>query len=156
MRHSVLLMDEVDAVLHECGLTLPECDLLACVVGPGSFTGIRIGIAAVKGMCLACSRPALAITSFDALAYADRSGTRTVLIDAGHGAFYACPYEGDLAGEAKYVPAGGTFSGKIVTDESCDRARGLLAAVPALAERAAPAERLAAFYLRKSAAEEGR
>ena len=68
MRHSVLLMDVIDGALAKARLTPHECDFFACVVGPGSFTGIRIGISTVKGLCLACDRPALALTSFDTLA----------------------------------------------------------------------------------------
>ena len=63
MKHSVLLMDETDAALKEAGLSLSDCDFLAAVVGPGSFTGIRIGVSAVKGMCFAAGKPALALTS---------------------------------------------------------------------------------------------
>ena len=69
MKHSVTLMGEVEKVLNEAELTLAECDFFAAVVGAGSFTGIRIGISAAKGFALACGKPTLAITSFDALAY---------------------------------------------------------------------------------------
>ena len=94
MRHSVLLMDAIDGALKEAGMTLADCDFLACVVGPGSFTGIRIGIATVKGLCLAGEKKALSLTTFDTLAYADTDGKRLCLVDAGHGNVYACGYDG--------------------------------------------------------------
>lgn len=56
MQHSVILMDEIDKALDELSLTPAECDFFAAVVGPGSFTGIRIGIAAVKGFALATGK----------------------------------------------------------------------------------------------------
>ena len=49
MKHSQILMDEIDAALSEAELKPEECDFFAAVTGPGSFTGIRIGIATVKG-----------------------------------------------------------------------------------------------------------
>ena len=53
MRHSTELMGQVEKALTECELTLDECDFFAAVVGAGSFTGIRIGVSAAKGFCLA-------------------------------------------------------------------------------------------------------
>lgn len=160
LRHSVLLFDEIDAVLKEAELPLAACDLIACVVGPGSFTGIRIGISAVKGLCLAAGLPALAVTSFDCLAYADRGEKKLALVDAGHGAFYACPYEDGKAGQAGYFTAEQIEDLKAdaspVTDDTVDRSEGLVKAVLSLEKGAAPAGELAALYLRKSAAEEGR
>ena len=159
LRHSVLLMDEIDAVLKEAELSLSACDFLACVAGPGSFTGIRIGVATVKGLCLAAEKPALSITSFDCLAYAEGNGKKLALVDAGHGQFYACPYDGTkpLApaflsaaevedyGKAGYAPL-----------QEADTATGLLNAALALHSHAATAEGLTALYMRKSSAEEKR
>ena len=56
MKHSVSLMPAVDELLKKAEMTLEECDYFAAVVGAGSFTGIRIGVSAVKGMCLAFSK----------------------------------------------------------------------------------------------------
>ena len=63
MRHSVTLMNEIDKLLMESGWTLSDFDYFSAVVGAGSFTGIRIGISAVKGFCLALNKPALPVTS---------------------------------------------------------------------------------------------
>ncbi len=161
MRHSVLLMDGIDDVLSKAGLTLGELDFLACTVGPGSFTGVRIGIAAVKGMCFAANLPALSVTSFDTLAYADRNGKRLALIDAGHGKFYACPYENDVALEPAFlgeeeINALEKRGYRPIVSETCDRGKGLITAAEVLYKNAAPARELTALYLRKSAAEEGR
>ena len=169
MRHSVLLMETIDAALKEAGLTPAACDFFACVAGPGSFTGIRIGIATVKGLCLACGKPALSLTSFDTLAYTDRSGKKLCLVDAGHGNVYACAYDGVTVcrppaflarGEAEALIAEGfvpvahaaLFGGV----KAADAARGLLAAARSKAGEACAAHRLEAVYLRKSSAEEAR
>ena len=94
MRHSVTLMPEVDKLLTSAGLTLNDFDFFACVVGAGSFTGIRIGISAVKGFCLATGKPSIPVTSFDLLAYTKKeSGKRLCLVNAMHGAYYACGYD---------------------------------------------------------------
>ena len=76
MRHSVRLMGAIDGVLKEAKLSLDECDFFSAVVGAGSFTGIRIGIATAKGFCLAEGKPSLPVTSFDVAAYNALDGER--------------------------------------------------------------------------------
>ena len=167
MQHSVRLMDEVDRAMKGASLSLKDCDFLACVVGPGSFTGIRI--ATVKGLCTAAEKPALAVTSFDCLAYAEGSGKHLCLADAGHGYFYACPYDGVKAVSparylseedarawigAGYAPISG--DGELLGGRDVSAAKGLLSAAEALGKDAKPCAELEAVYLRKSNAEEGR
>ena len=161
MRHSVLLMDEIDGALKEANLPLKACDFVACVVGPGSFTGIRIGISAVKGLCMAAGIPALAVTSFDCLAYAEKRERLLALVDAGHDHFYACPYDGSTPETAAYLSKAevDAIVGRgytPVTERDIDIAEGLKNAANALSGRTAPATELLALYLRKSSAEEGR
>ena len=88
MQHSVCLLPEIDGALKEAGLALEDCDFFACAVGPGSFTGIRIGISTVKGLAFALGKPTLGVTSLRAIAYAEE-GCRAALVDAGHGNVYA-------------------------------------------------------------------
>lgn len=170
MKHSVILMDEIDAALLHAHIDMGECDFFAAVVGPGSFTGIRIGISTVKGMCFACGKPALAVTSFDCIAYDEKSeGKILALSDAGRGEFYACGYEGRqkilapciLSREEveKLREQGyGLRSAEELTIP-CERAnvaRGLLSAALAGAGEAGSIRELHALYLRKSSAEEQR
>lgn len=99
MKHSVLLMEEVDKVLKQADLSPAECDFFAAVVGPGSFTGIRIGISTIKGFCLAAGKPSLPVTSFETMAYNGVDGNKLLcLVDALHGRYYACGYETALYG----------------------------------------------------------
>lgn len=169
MKHSVLLMDAVRETLSRARLTPKDCDFFAAVVGPGSFTGIRIGISTVKGLCLAAEKPALSLTSFDTIAYAERKPL-LALADAGHGCFYSCAFDGngsavrpqafrsreeiDAIIEEGFPPVAAEplFPGCGVADPAeglfrfcCER--GASAADPAL---------LSALYLRKSSAEENR
>lgn len=180
MRHSVLLMDGIDEALRGADLSPGECDFFAVATGPGSFTGIRIGISAVKGFCLAAGKPALPVTAFEEMAYNGVDGEkRLCLIDALHGHFYAAAYalvqrEGAPALEELLAPA--YLSGEEVSRflkesgcraysfgalplpdgmaaEACDPLSGLEQAV----EAALKAGRFAspeALYIRRSQAEE--
>ena len=171
MQHSVLLMDEIDAALKEAELTPDGCDFFACVTGPGSFTGIRIGIATVKGLAFAAGKKVLPVTSLDCIAYSVEDAPVLALVDAGHGAVYACAYEKDKSvavppayrtAEAtelaeKYVPYAEKqlfFGGKEAA--VADVCLGLERAVEAKKDALADAAELAALYLRKSSAEEMR
>lgn len=92
MKHSVMLMDEADKALDELGLKPSECDFFAAVTGPGSFTGIRIGISAVKGFALGADKPLVSVTAFDLIAYNVNSKNFYVAIDAAHGHYYVRGY----------------------------------------------------------------
>ena len=56
MKHSVTLMTKVDEIFEESGLRPENLDFFSATVGAGSFTGIRIGISAIKGLALACGK----------------------------------------------------------------------------------------------------
>ncbi len=68
LTHSVNLMPMVEEALEKGGRTLKDVGLLACVTGPGSFTGVRIGVAAVKGMARALNLPCIGVDALAALA----------------------------------------------------------------------------------------
>ena len=67
--HSQKLMPIIDEALREQSLSLDDINLLACCLGPGSFTGIRIGIATVKAFADAKNIPTVGVTSLESLAY---------------------------------------------------------------------------------------
>lgn len=69
LTHSESLMPMVEEALLRCGMAVADVALLAAVVGPGSFTGVRIGVAAVKGMARALGVPAIGVNALEALAY---------------------------------------------------------------------------------------
>lgn len=92
MKHSVVLHGEIEKTLKKVDLSLNECDFFGAVTGPGSFTGIRIGVAAVKGFALATGKKLMGLTSFDLVAYNVKNDNFYVVIDAGRGNFYVCGY----------------------------------------------------------------
>ena len=68
VQHSERLMPAVDQLLRDCGMKSEEVDLYAVSQGPGSFTGLRIGIAAAQGFSLAHKKPIVGVSSLAALA----------------------------------------------------------------------------------------
>ena len=66
--HSRQLLGSVDWVMRSAGITWQDIDGIAVSLGPGSFTGLRIGMAAAKGMVLATGVPMLGVPTFDAIA----------------------------------------------------------------------------------------
>lgn len=87
------LMAAIGEVLSEGSLLLRDMDVLAVVTGPGSFTGIRIGIAAVKGLAEAAAKPIVAVSRLAVLAsQAYSSGPVQAWIDAGRGDVFVGQY----------------------------------------------------------------
>ena len=69
--HAETLLPMIETVLREAALAPAVLDLLVVTIGPGSFTGLRIGLAAARGLALARALPALGVTSFDAVTVDD-------------------------------------------------------------------------------------
>jgi tRNA threonylcarbamoyladenosine biosynthesis protein TsaB len=92
--HSELLMECADGLCKSAGIKPAELSLVACMKGPGSFTGLRIGFSTCKGIALALGIPLIAIPTLDCLAYS--SSTQPVLalpvLDAKKGCFFAAFY----------------------------------------------------------------
>ncbi len=78
LTHSQTLMAAVDSSLKNCGLTLGDIDIIAVAAGPGSFTGIRIGVSAVKGMAFERHIPVYGVSTLEALAGAVRRKNCTI------------------------------------------------------------------------------
>ena len=68
MTHSETLMPLVDAMLRESEQSLSDMDLLAVAAGPGSFTGLRIGVSALKGLAWAADKPCCGMSTLEAMA----------------------------------------------------------------------------------------
>jgi tRNA threonylcarbamoyladenosine biosynthesis protein TsaB len=69
LTHSERLMSTVDRVLKDTGIILGDLDGFAVSIGPGSFTGLRIGLSAVKGLALVTTKPVVAVPTLKALAW---------------------------------------------------------------------------------------
>lgn len=79
LTHSVTLMPLVDAMLKNAGLTAQDMGLIAVAAGPGSFTGLRIGVSAAKGLAWALSLPCCGVSTLEAMAENARTFEGTVL-----------------------------------------------------------------------------
>ena len=71
--HAELLMGFIDQALAKSGKVLADIGRIAVTVGPGSFTGIRVGVAAARGFALALGVPAVGVTTLSAIAEAARA-----------------------------------------------------------------------------------
>lgn len=92
--HSQKLMPLIDDIFKESNLTLDNINLLACGQGPGSFTGIRIGISTVKAFADVKNIPIIGVTSLESLAYnIEQEGLIASIIDAKHDNVYFGLYE---------------------------------------------------------------
>jgi tRNA threonylcarbamoyladenosine biosynthesis protein TsaB len=85
--HSEKLLTLVDQVMHVGGIALSQLDAIAVSIGPGSFTGLRIGLSTAKGLSFALGKPVVAVSTFEAIAEAGRrvhqkASGFTVVVDA--------------------------------------------------------------------------
>lgn len=106
--HTARLAPMVQAVLTEVGVSVGELDALVCGIGPGSFAGVRIGVAYAKGLALALDLPVLGIGSLEMLAAPHlASGAQGVVtaIDARMGEVYFAAYARDAEGAVQTVVA---------------------------------------------------
>jgi tRNA threonylcarbamoyladenosine biosynthesis protein TsaB len=88
------LPGELMTLLDRAGITLGEIDLFAVATGPGSFTGLRIGIATMQGLAFAANKPLIGVSGFDALAsVAGSEGRVATWVDAWRGEVFAALYE---------------------------------------------------------------
>ncbi len=90
--HAEQLMDVLAATLAAAKITYADIDRIAVTVGPGSYTGLRVGLATARALALVLSVPVIGVTTLAALAeeadLAGCGGTGIALIDARHGAVY--------------------------------------------------------------------
>ncbi|MEP3838262.1 MAG: tRNA (adenosine(37)-N6)-threonylcarbamoyltransferase complex dimerization subunit type 1 TsaB [Algibacter sp.] len=95
--HAERLHVYIDAVLKEANITLNDLDAIAVSKGPGSYTGLRIGVSAAKGLCFALNKPLIAIPTLDALAYQVKmnDGIIVSMLDARRMEVYSAIYNSD-------------------------------------------------------------
>jgi tRNA threonylcarbamoyladenosine biosynthesis protein TsaB len=67
--HSERLMTEIDHVLQQSGLTAHDIDIFGVAIGPGSFTGLRIGLSTAKGFSYATGKPIVSVPTLEAFAW---------------------------------------------------------------------------------------
>jgi tRNA threonylcarbamoyladenosine biosynthesis protein TsaB len=136
---SVMLVPSLEFILKTLGLSVAHIDGFAVCIGPGLFTGIRVGMATVKGLAFAAGKPVVGVVSLVALAYkfADFRQNVVALIDAQKGEVYLGGYSlaGGVAVErippcllkiAAIVPLLAGWPDKIFTGNGAERHKDFL------------------------------
>ncbi len=153
-----VLYGHLRELLDRCGERLDEIDFFAAAAGPGSFTGVRVGLACVKGLAEALGKPAAAVSNLQALATFGNAPLRAPVIDARRGEIYGAVYDQSgvlvmpevvmkLEDWRRTLPPGAELIGN-------DPPRALAAAVARLAPgQARDPAALDANYVRRSDAE---
>lgn len=95
LRYSETILDMVDFLLVQHRLELAKIDCFAVVAGPGSFTGVRIGLTTIKSFCQALGKPVVGISSLEALAYRFRQVDSHIapMMDAGRRQIYGALFQ---------------------------------------------------------------
>lgn len=101
LRHAESVLPAAEALLSAHGLTTADMDAFAADVGPGSFTGVRIGVCMANALGAAHQKPVIAVNALETLAYPYRDETVCALIDARNGNGYGALYRN---GEAVKEP----------------------------------------------------
>ena len=106
--HSARLLASIEAMLKPLGIGIRAIDAFAVTTGPGSFTGIRIGLSTVKAFAFASGRPVAPVSSLRALAwrFRDDPGLAAPMIDAKKGEIYAAIFRVGPGGLEEIVPQG--------------------------------------------------
>jgi tRNA threonylcarbamoyladenosine biosynthesis protein TsaB len=99
--HSARLVPAIQAILKEARLDIHEMDGMAISLGPGSFTGLRVGLSVVKGLALAVAKPVVGVPTLDALAHNLPFTPYLIcpLLDARKGELYTALYQDGEGGE---------------------------------------------------------
>ena len=100
INHSETLLPAIERILSVTGTEIAEVDLFALTVGPGSFTGLRVGASTVKGLALAADKPVVGVSSMDALALNVANSTIAIcpMLDARKKEVYTALYRPDRRG----------------------------------------------------------
>jgi tRNA threonylcarbamoyladenosine biosynthesis protein TsaB len=113
---SPVLYDELRRLLDRHALQLADIDCFAAASGPGTFTGVRVALACVKGLAAATDRPAVGVSNLQAVARYGQAALRAAVLDARRGEVYAAVYDA---------------SGNLVTPEIVTRLAPWLETLPA-------------------------
>lgn len=109
-KHMPLLMPTIEEVLNKLETSIENVNYFSAVVGPGSFTGIRVGVATVNAFSNALKKPLISVNSFELMAY-NVVNPSILLIEAGHGAYYGAKID---------KPYGNLYDMRYYTKEEVD------------------------------------
>jgi tRNA threonylcarbamoyl adenosine modification protein YeaZ len=139
--HAEHLMGVVHDAMTQAGVDFAQLERIAVAVGPGSFTGVRVGVSAARGFAMALKIPAVGVTTLEAIAASAREkfGAKTVMaaLDGGRGEIHAAVYDADgqeivgpaaidLAEAARLAKAHSAFlAGSVAATIAAEAAAGL-------------------------------
>lgn len=155
LNHSVVLNGQIDAIMKQVGISFADLDVYACNVGVGSFTGIRVGIATLKGFCLACPKKVVSVNTFEILAY-NEGKCATALVPDNRGVYCQTFYEGKPTGAAVHLHEMPECENAVIFDVERDYTQKFTALIDAKITNGDFCNELEPLYIRKSQAEEGR
>ena len=152
VKHSETLCNKVDELLNVAKITFKDVDAYACAIGPGSFTGIRIGISTIKGYATACPKPFIAVSCLEAIACSPTChGSGCAVIDAGNGYYYYNCLSGTLPSVIAYDDEAVKVSA--MADGAVDYLDGATDIIRKKFNNGVFDENLTPLYIRKSQAE---
>lgn len=97
LSHSETMLCMIDEMLHNLSMSVQDVDMFAITTGPGSFTGVRIGVSLIKGMALASQKPCVGVSTLDVLAAqcmgCERSSIIVPVMDARRAQVYTALYQ---------------------------------------------------------------
>ena len=155
-KHNSLILPFADELLNRAGLTVRDVDAIACVVGPGSFTGIRIGVSTAHALARAVGAKLIAVNALQARALNEK-GSFAVALECRPKESYVAVFDGDCfkmisckACEEEEIAAPGM---RVVRHEGYLSATDLSMFAQAMADRGEFVSALSPLYLKKSQAE---
>lgn len=151
-KHTSRLLPVIDELLFENGFSIDDVTAFSAVTGPGSFTGIRVGVSTINALSYAKNKPVIDVTSFELVAY--DKGEGVVLIDAMHGNYYGAYVSDGKVIETKYFELGDEIIGeRFFRDENDDYVVPFVNVLLKKAQANDFKESLLPLYLRESQAE---
>lgn len=149
--HSVLLLPAIDELLRQANIKLSDIDYFSAVVGPGSFTGVRIGVATVNAFGYVYGKKVIGVTSFEPFSYNTKRFT-DFAIDAKHSNYYLATKVGDSL-EYKTIEGEPLKKGAKLLQVEKVKPKDLLGATLKKIENGDGVVMLEPFYMRASEAE---
>ena len=152
--HNSKILELADELLTRNNLTVSDIEYVSSVTGPGSFTGIRIGVSTANALSYGGGAELVDVNAFEAMAYGIKDAL--CLIDALHGNYYFAKVTGGVISETGYMEkaqADEDKSDKVFRTVDRTYASKLAAVIKEKAEKNHTAKKLMPLYLRKSQAE---